>query len=266
MAGEPTLLNRLHRRMWALNARGAEAMAHAAAEAGVRRFVHTSSVSAIGYPPNGEIADETFDIARTATRNAYLVTKRAGEDAVLAVGRTTGLPVVVVNPAGVIAPYSDRKFGWAALVDSARRGRLLGWFPGGAAVCTADDLVAGQLGAMRHGRPGERYILSTANLGYRELFSLVCDTIGARRPRVAVPGAMLRAAARVGGLYGGLVRDPFCSPLLVPENAALAVRRIYYDPAKARRELALPTGDLVTSIRAVADWLDKEDHDVMAAR
>ena len=101
LAGEPTLLNRLAPRMQQVNVAGAAAMAAAAARAGVRRFVHTSSVSAIGYPPPGEVADEAFDYARTVTRNAYSDTKRAGEQAVLAVGAATGMDVVVVNPSEI---------------------------------------------------------------------------------------------------------------------------------------------------------------------
>jgi nucleoside-diphosphate-sugar epimerase len=257
LAGEPILLNRLGERMHRINVLGAQSMAVAAARAGVRRFVHTSSVSAVGYPPDGEVADESFEFGRTVTRNAYLVTKRAGEQAVLEVGRQTGMPVVVVNPAGVVAPYSHRRYGWAALVDSALRGRLTGWFPGGVALCSGADLVRGQTAAMRVGRPGERYILSSANLSYRELFGLVCATLGQRPPRFGVPAALLRAAAVVCRVYAGMLREPLRSPLLVPENAALAVRTLYYDPARARRELGL-TGDraeLADSIRDTARWL-----------
>lgn len=265
VAGEPTLLNRLANRMWQLNTVGAKWMAQAAAAAGVRRFVHTSSVSAIGYPPDDEIADERFDFDRTVVHNAYLTTKRAGELAVLDVRARTGMEVVVVNPAGVIAPFSDRRFGWAALVERARRRRLTTWLPGGVSVCAAADLVAGQVAAMRRGRDGERYILATANLSYRELFTLTCAALDLPAPTRAVPPLALRGAARLVGLYAATRRDPLRAPLLVPENAAIALRRIYYDPAKARAELGLPTSDLADAVRAVDRWLNEEDRRVVAA-
>jgi nucleoside-diphosphate-sugar epimerase len=266
VAGEPILLNRLAPRMWAINAIGAEAMAEAAARAGVRRFVHTSSVSAIGYPPEGEIADETFDFAHSVEHNAYSTTKRSGEEAVLRVGARTGLDVVVVNPGGVIAPYSHRRHGWAAMVERARRGKLTTWLPGGVSVCAVDDLVAGQVGAMRHGEPGRRYILTTANLSYRDLFTLTCSVLGVAPPAQGAPAFAVRAAAQLVGLYARLLPDPVRSPLLVPENAALGVRHLYYDPSRARRELGLPIGDLAESIRAVDRWLSEEDSRAGALR
>lgn len=259
LAGEATLLNRLRPRMAAVNVGGARAVGEAAARAGVRRLVHTSSVSAIGYPPAGEVADESFDLRRSALRNAYLDTKHAGERAVLRVGERTGLEVVVVNPAAVLAPYSHRRHGWAALVQQAMRGRLAAWPPGGLAVCATADLVSGELAALDRGRPGARYILSTANLSYRELFTLVCRTVGAAEPRLAVPAPVVRAAGRVGALRALATRDPMRSPVLVPENAALAVRQIFYDPALSRRELGVRPTPVAASVAEVAEWLGRED-------
>ncbi|HEY4459288.1 MAG TPA: NAD-dependent epimerase/dehydratase family protein [Pseudonocardiaceae bacterium] len=266
VAGEPILLNRLATRMWAINAAGAEAMAEAAARAGVRRFVHTSSVSAIGYPPEGEIADETFDFARSVAHNAYSTTKRSGEEAVLRIGARTDLDVVVVNPGGVLAPYSHRRHGWAAMVERARCGKLTTWLPGGVSVCAADDLVAGQVGAMRDGTAGHRYILTTANLSYRELFTLTCSALDVDPPTRGAPAFAVQAAAGLVGLCARLLSDPVRSPLLVPENAALGVRHLYYDASKARRELGLPIGDLRESIRAVDRWLSEEDSRAAALR
>jgi nucleoside-diphosphate-sugar epimerase len=260
LAGVATLLNRLHARMVEVNVEGARNVARAAAAASVARLVHTSSVSAVGYPPDGEIADETFDIARSAATNSYLLTKRAGEEAVLAEGRRGGLDVVVVNPAAVIAPYSHPRHGWAALVRRARARRLVAAPPGGLAVCATSELVAGQLAACARGRAGRRYILTTANLTYRELFALVCREVGCRPPRLTVPAPAVRLAGRAGQLAALAHRDPMRSPVLVPENAALGVRSLYYSPSRARGELGIAVGDITASVREVDRWLAREEH------
>jgi nucleoside-diphosphate-sugar epimerase len=255
LAGVATLLNRLHARMVEVNVQGARNVARAAAQASVTRLVHTSSVSAVGYPPGGEVADEAFDFARTATTNSYLVTKRAGEEAVLAEGARSGLDVVVVNPAAVIAPYSHPRHGWAALVSRARAGRLLAAPPGGLAVCATAEFVAGELAARSRGRPGRRYILATANLTYRELFATVCREVGGEPPRLTIPAPVVRLAGRAGQVAALACRDPMRSPVLVPENAALGIRTLYYDPARSRRELGVAAGDIAASVREVNRWL-----------
>jgi dihydroflavonol-4-reductase len=263
LAGVAAPFNRLRPLMEQVNVAGAANVARAAADAGVSRLVHTSSIAAIGYPSPGERADESFDFARSVVRNSYMLTKRSGEQAVLAVGDQTGLPVVVVNPAAVIAPYSHRRHGWASLVERARRGRLRVYPPGGVSVCSVRDLVDGQLAAMRTGRPGERYILTTADLSYRELFTLACQVVHARPPRRGAPAAAVRLAGRFGQMLAHLYRDAARSPVLVPENAELAVRMFCYDSGKARRELNLIAdgiGSIRASIAEVDRWLAKGDH------
>jgi dihydroflavonol-4-reductase len=259
LAGVAAPLNRLHGLMCEVNIAGARNVARAAAEAGVSRFVHTSSVAAVGYPPPAEVADERFDFARSVVRNSYMLTKHAGERAVLEVGRHTGMPVVVLNPGPVIAPHSHLRYGWAALLHQARRHRLTVYPPGGVSVCTARYLVAGQLAAMRHGQPGERYILCTADLSYRELFGHACRVAGVPPPRWAAPAGAMRLAGWLGWAWSLLVRDPARSPLLVPENAELAVRCFRYDGGKARRDLGLCPGDVTESIAEVNEWLTKGD-------
>jgi nucleoside-diphosphate-sugar epimerase len=255
LAGVAVPLNRLHRQMYRVNVTGAANVARAAAQAGVRRLVHTSTIAAVGYPPAGEVADESFDVDRSVVRNSYMLTKRAGEERVFGIGAALGLDVVVVNPAAVLAPYSHLRYGWAGLVDLARRGRLRVYPPGGVAVCADGELVEGQLAAMERGAAGRRYILATANLSYRELFTLACQVVGVPPPRRGVPAALVRAAGRMGSLAATLRAE---SPLLVPENAELAVRTFVYDPARSRRELGVAPGDPAASIARINDWLGKE--------
>ena len=255
LAGVAVTLNRLHRQMYRINVTGAANVARAAAQAGVRRMVHTSTIAAVGYPAEGEIADESFDFTRTVVRNSYMLTKRAGEQRVLGIGAALGLDVVVVNPAAVPAPYSHLRYGWAGLVDLARRGRLRGYPPGGVALCAESELVEGQLAAMERGTAGRRYILATANLSYRELCTLVCRVVGVPPPRYRVPAAVVRAAGRMGQALAALRAG---SPFLVPENAELAVRTFRYDPGRSRRELGISPGDLAESIAGINDWLGKE--------
>ena len=255
VAGVAVTLNRLHRQMLAVNVDGARNVAEAAARAGVRRLVHTSSISAVGYPPAGEIADEQFDMTRSVCSNSYAETKTIGERALLEVAERRGLDAVVVNPSAVIAPYSDLRYGWAGFVQMAQRGVLRGYPPGGVALCGIDDLVAGFRAAADRGRAGERYILSTQNISYRDLFGLVCRMVDAPPPRWAVGAGAVRAAGRAGRLVSLLYRNPYRSPFLVPENAELSVHHLYYSSQKAQRELGFVPTSIEGSIHQVQAWL-----------
>lgn len=264
-AGIAITLNRLHALMEEVNVRGSANVAAAARAAGVRRLVHASSVAAVGYPPQGEIADEDFDIARSASCDSYLLTKRAGERELLRAWRSGGPEVVIVNLSAVIAPYSHRRYGWARLVASARKGQLTACLPGGAAMCSVEDMVYGMTAAMAQGRPGRRYIVASVNLSHRELFTLICRIVGVSGPRFTVPATVVRIAGRGGAVVAALRRDPMRSPLVVPENAELACNWLFYDTTRARRELGLNPTPLDASIAAVDRWLTQDEGDPGAA-
>jgi nucleoside-diphosphate-sugar epimerase len=89
----------------------------AAQQAGIKRFVHCSSVGVIGdvkHPP----ADETTECQPV---NIYERTKLEGERAALEFAHRTGFPVVVVRPAWVYGPRCPRT---AKLIRTISKGRF----------------------------------------------------------------------------------------------------------------------------------------------
>ena len=167
LAGIAVPLNRLAPLMWDVNVIGTYNVLHAAAEENVERVVHVSSIAAIGYPPDGTVASETFDFRDTVTTNAYSLTKRHGET--IARGfNGRGLDVVTVNPSAVIAPGGDPPYRWPAVLEPALARRVWTIPPGGSGFAAGGTSVEGL--AREHGR-AERYILNSVNLSYAELAS-----------------------------------------------------------------------------------------------
>lgn len=253
VAGVAAPVNAFRREMLAVNFEGARNVAEAALAAGVARLVHTSSVSAVGFPRDGVCADEGFEYNGDEFGLSYAETKRRGEEAVLrAAGR--GLDAVVVNPSAVMAPGGDIKVGWAALIGVVKSGRLPFYPGGGVAMTTRADMVDGHLKAMERGRRGERYILNSVNVTYRDLFETVAQAVGARAPRRRIPNGLLAAAGYCNGLRARLTGDPTCGSMLFKETVPLLTRRLYYSQAKAVRELGLTQTPLADAVREVHQW------------
>jgi nucleoside-diphosphate-sugar epimerase len=253
IAGIAVPSNRLERKMWEVNVYGVHNVVGQAAKCGVERVVHVSSTAAIGYPPEGVVASERFRFEDSVEDNAYSRTKRYGEQIALGFNGL-GTEVVVVNPAAVIAPGGDKRFGWSGVIDVAMRGLLRVMPRGGSAFCSAADLVDGVLRAMRHGRPGERYILSSQNLSYRELGNLVAAAVGVSAPQLTVPSWILRV---LGALNERLLPRERVS-VLVPENVALMTRTLYYDQSKAVRELGISQTPVAAALGLVNAWIRAE--------
>jgi dihydroflavonol-4-reductase len=209
----------------------------AALQAGVRRMVHTSSVAALGVSrprPDGTwpLIDETHSWNYQPARWPYGYAKHLAEREVQ-LGVSRGLEAVIVNPALVVGPGDVyRRSG--ALLALVAHSRWLPSVPAGLNVVHADDVAAGHLAAMEHGRPGEQYILGGENLTVDRLLATTAEVLGRRPPRVMIPAWALRAAAAPLGL----VRRALPLPI-APELLHLAGSYLYYDTHKAQTELGL---------------------------
>lgn len=90
----------------AANVTATRHLAQASAQAGVGRFIYTSSIAALG-PIGDEIVDETRVL--TAYGDRYGDSKIAAEQAVVQVAEETGLEYAILRPGMVYGPHSQ---GW----------------------------------------------------------------------------------------------------------------------------------------------------------
>lgn len=245
-------------RMMEVNVRGTDNLLAAALRSGVERVVHVSSIAAVGYPDG--MADEHMAYNGASIRFSYMHSKHAAEAVVRRYARR-GLAIVLVCPAAVIAPYCDREHGWGRLFLDVQRGAMPFLPPGGIAVLGGADLVQGLQAAMARGRPGERYILASANVSYRSLLQSIAHTLGVPPPRLAVPRALMRAGARLlawlAPLSERLVQRPRVSASLLD----LMWRRKYYAVAKAQRELGFSgVQSLDECVAETWAWLRSHPH------
>ncbi len=185
-----------------VNVGGTERLLEAAARAGLRRFVHTSTVGVHGdvkAPP----ADETAPIA---PGDVYQATKAEAEALALDFGRRRGLPVAVVRPGAIYGPGETRLL---KLFRAIARGRYAVVGSGRAFYHPVyiDDLVQGFLLALTHERaPGEAFIVAGAEYASQdELAALIARHTGGRVLPFHVPARPIQWA-------GDLV-EAVCVPL-----------------------------------------------------
>lgn len=231
------------------NVGGTESICQAALEAGVKRFVHVSSVDALGIRSLAHPADEETAPNMGHLNCAYVDTKREAEQVVLrAVAR--GLPAVIVNPAFMLGPWDTRPTSGTLLLEVAS-GKALLAPTGGNCFVDVRDVATGIAAAMDRGAVGRRYLLGGVNLTYREAWTRIAAITGGRAPIGTAPRALTRLAGRVGGWVGTLTgREPAINPV----TAEMGELPHYFDSARARAELGYPDTDLDRAIRDAWAW------------
>jgi len=251
VAGVNSLCVEDPRPMQRMNVDGAVAAVRAAARAGIRRLVHTSSAATIGEAP-GTVGDE-----RTPHRGWYLSTyertKTEGERAALAAAREVGQDVVCVNPSSVQGP--GRAGGTGRFLLAFLDGRLKFFVPTVVSLVDIDDCVAGHLLACERGADGERYLLNGMTLAIEDALALAADVAGVQaRPRLVPRRAATVAAAAVERGFRLLGRHP----PVCREMVRTLLHGHRYDGSRAGRELGVRYTEPRETIHKTVAWARAE--------
>ncbi len=233
-----------------VNVEGTRNVIAAAEQAGARRLLYVSSIAAVGSGSLDRPADEDapWDLAG---RGAYWQTKRAAEELVLAAAKRGRLEAVVVNPSYAVGP-GDVKPSSGGLLLLIASGRLVAYPEGGSGFVDARDVARGAVAALQRGRSGERFILSSENLTWRELFTLCSEAAHVPPPRVPVPRAIAMGAARLGDAAGKLLPKAFA--LFNRQTVASLYELAYVSSAKARRELGFSPRPVREAVVDAYEW------------
>jgi dihydroflavonol-4-reductase len=239
-------------RMYAANVEGCENVASLAYKLGTGRFLHVSSVAALGgiAPGASPATEETPPLAPFPSR--YSATKNAGEQAVREWVRR-GLLANVVYPSLVYGP-PGKKGGANALLRALIKGRIPALV--GADRRTAwvylDDLVEGMLRVIGQAPPGRDYLLTGEVSSVRQVAAQVCALAGVRPPRLDLPLGLARLAVAVAGpFYRWRGRRP---PFSAEQIATLS-REWAFDDARARRELGWTPRGLAEGLPPTVEFL-----------
>jgi nucleoside-diphosphate-sugar epimerase len=189
----------------AVNVGGTENVIDAAADAGVGRIVHVSSIVVFG-DTQGRVVDETYSPPAGDYVSLYHESKalahRAARQRI-----AHGAPVVVVQPGGMYGRGDHTGIG--PLLERAARGKLV-LLPFGSVGLNwtyVEDAVEGILLAHDRGRAGETYIVGGEIATLREAVERAFAVAG-RRPRIVpVPTRAVRLATPFGPLLGLSVSD-----------------------------------------------------------
>jgi dihydroflavonol-4-reductase len=177
------------------NVAGVRGVVAACLDVRVRRLVHVSSIHAFSVRPAGHPVDERRAPSDAdADAPAYDRSKALGEREVLA-GVEQGLDAVIVNPTGVMGPNDFKPSRMGRVVLAIARGRMPALVNGGFDFVDARDVARATIAAWRHGRCGERYLLSGSWWCIDDLARAVARISGRRPPRLVVPMALARLGA-----------------------------------------------------------------------
>lgn len=238
--------------LYASNVEGTRNLLAAAKQAGVGKFVYTSTVGCIGVPA-GSSGDETQPLSIEQMAGHYKRSKFLAEKVALEFA-ATGFPVVIVNPTAPMGDHDFKPTPTGQIVVDFLRGNMPAYIDTGLNVVNVRDAALGHLLAAERGRVGERYILGSENLTLGQILATLAEITGRKAPRIQLPyfvawtaGAVTTAWARVTGK----------APRAPLEAVRMAKKKMWVSHAKATRELGFEPGPAREALADAVAWFSR---------
>lgn len=171
-----------------VNIKGTEQLVNLALNKEVKRFIYVSSIAAIGKSlETGKFSEQTFPVRYNSTY-AYSKTKAELE---LWRGFEEGMEGVIVNPSVIIGP-GEWNSGSARLFKAIQKGMPF-YTQGVTGYIDVRDVVEGIFYFLKSGITKERYILSSENISYGDLFTRIANQLGKKPPQFPVTLSLINA-------------------------------------------------------------------------
>jgi len=240
--------------LYAINVDGTRNILEAAAQAGVERVVHTSSVATVRLHPDGRPSDENDVAVLSDMIGHYKRSKFLGE-AVAREWAAAGHHVVIVNPSTPVGPRDVKPTPTGRIVLDAAAGRMPAYVDTGLNIAHVDDIARGHLLALDKGRPGERYILGGENLALRDILAAVAGIAGRRAPRISLPHGAVLPIAHVAELFARLTGR---ATNITVEGVRMARKKMYFSSARAERELGYTHRPPQAAFEDAVQWFQSQ--------
>ncbi len=249
--------------MYQANVEGTRHVLTAAARAGCSKMVYTSTVGCIGLPhadAAGQIipTDEATPVAESQMSNHYKLSKWRAERVALELAGQ-GLPIVIVNPSTPIGPRDVKPTPTGKVIVDFLNRQMPGFLDTGLNWVHVQDVAIGHILAAERGRVGERYILGNAdgNWTMQATLGALAEITGIPAPAMQVPYWVALLAAQVSERISGITGKPPKAPLA---GVRMAKYKMWFNPAKAIRELGLPQTPPRMALVDAVNWFYEQGY------
>lgn len=230
-----------------VNVEGTRRVAQAAAEAGVRLFLHVSSVVVFGRPDEVPFHERS---APGADRfSEYARTKFEADRVVEDFAVSHRLPVAIVYPASVLGP-GDAKASGRYVDDIVHRRLPMAVFSEDVLTWVHVRDVADAIARLlpRDDAAGSRYVLGRHRLTMHQINQIIGEVSGVKPPAIEMPDWLARITARMLTGWATMTGAPPKWGLSM-DMARTLTHSIQADGSRAERELGVQYTDVRTALQ-----------------
>jgi len=249
--------------MYEVNVEGTRNVLEAAAKVGCQKIIYTSTVGCIGLPKkvDGKFTPttESEPVSDAQMTSDYKRSKFRAEAVAADLFRKKGLPIIIVNPSAPVGPRDVRPTPTGRLIVDFLNRRLPAYLETGLNWVHVRDVAIGHILAAEKGTFGERYILGNkdGNWTMQETLAVLQEITGIPAPKIKIPHWVAYRAAEISEMISFFSGKPPKAPLA---GVRMARYKMWFNPAKAIRELGLPQTPPKQALADAVEWFRKNGY------
>jgi dihydroflavonol-4-reductase len=237
--------------MYAANVHGTRALLQLAREAGVRRFVYTSSVATMGFRSDGTVVDEETPVALTDMIGHYKRSKFLAEQEAIQAARG-GQQVIILNPTTPIGANDAKPTPTGRIIVDFLNRKFPAYVDTGLNFVDVKSVAEMHVAALEHGVPGERYILGGENLTLKQFLDRMATMTGLPSPTMQVPHSVAMAFGFFDEWWTGRIQGR--EPRATVEAVRMGKKKMFASSAKAERDLGYKVLPIDPALSSAIDW------------
>lgn len=230
-AGMVSFVGREREMMYKVNVDGTANVVNMALEKNVKRFVHISSVAALGRTAKGGRVDEDKKWEESKVNTHYAKSKYKGELEVWR-GMAEGLDAIILNPSTVLG-YGNWNCGSCAIFRNMYEG--FRWYmPGINGFVDVEDVARVTVLMMESDISEERFIVNGDTWEFKKLMDTIANEFGKRKPSREATPFLINIAWRMEKWKAFFTGS---KPLLTRESARVALSKTFFANEKILKAL-----------------------------
>ena len=234
------------------NVDGLRHVLDAAVEAGLSKFVFTSTTGTLAISDTAPVTED--DEHNWNAGGSYIESRVAAENVVMQYAREKNLPAVALCISTTYGPDDWQPTPHGSVIARVAKGAFPFYFDFSSEVVGIEDAARAMVLAAERGRVGERYIISDKYMSTREVHAIAARAAGVAPPRIKLPLRLLYLAAHMNDLAARLLRRDL--PFAVV-GLRMAELMSPLDHGKAERELGWKPRPVEESIAEAAEFFTR---------
>ena len=235
--------------LYKVNVEGTANVINIALSLKIKKIVYISSIATLSEGSNSieEITEEKYTTPNSNSTN-YAFTKYYAEQEVWR-GIAEGLDAVILNPSVVLGP-GDWNRGSSQIFKAVHNESR--FFPiGGTGYVDVHDVALYTSKVLFSNVKNERFILNSANLTYKELFSLIACHMKKPKPAISLSPFLMEVICRVDAFASFFLRR---KPTLTRDFAKISSRIKSYSSKKILTKLNFKFIKIEETVKNYSNW------------